>query len=139
MNLVTQIQGVGYSFVFGLVFSFIYHFIHRCFIKCKQRLFRLCLQIVIGVVFGIVYYYGLLVINEGLIRMYFLAALLFGYIVYQNYYSHKMMVIIEKMVKWLKYVFSPLFFVFRKINAIMVKAKKVIRWQKKDSKKHIVE
>ena len=27
MDLITQIQGIGYSFVYGIIFTFVYHFI----------------------------------------------------------------------------------------------------------------
>ena len=70
MDLVKQIQGISYSLVFGFTFTFIYSLINRLFYKYHKRIFRLILQIVIGIIFGYLYYLGLLVINNGVVRIY---------------------------------------------------------------------
>lgn len=135
MSLVTQLQGTGYSFVCGMILTFIYHFINYYLYKIKYRIVRYLMQVVMGVVFAGGYYFGLLVINDGILRSYFLCALLAGYIVYQNILSEKMYLVILKVDHLLMKVCRPLRIAFYKINGIIKYTKKVIRWQKKDSKK----
>ena len=88
-----------------------------------------------GPLFGGCYYLGLLWINDGILRLYFICALLAGYIVYQNIFSEKLYPVIIKVDSFVKWIFKPLRIAFYKINGIIKDTKKVIRWQRKDSKK----
>ncbi|MFQ6792817.1 spore cortex biosynthesis protein YabQ [Thomasclavelia sp.] len=132
MDLINQLQGISYSLVFGFLFTFVYSLINRVFYKYHQSIFRYIIQIITGVVFGYLYYLGLLVINNGVIRFYFIISMLFGYLVYLNYYSYYMFYVIEAVVKMLKYILSPIIFIFKKINGIIKRMKKVIRWLVKE-------
>ena len=132
MDLIKQLQGISYSLVFGFLFTFVYSLINRVFYKYHKSIFRYFIQIIVGIVFGYCYYLGLLVINNGVIRGYFIISLLVGYVLYLNYYSYYMFFVIEAIVKMLKYILSPIIFIFRKINAIIGHMKKVIRWLKKE-------
>lgn len=128
MDLIKQLQGISYSLVFGFLFTFVYSLINRVFYKYHQSIFRYFIQIIVGIVFGYCYYLGLLVINNGVIRGYFIISLLVGYVLYLNYYNYYMFFVIEAIVKMLKYILSPFIFIFRKINDIIRRMKKVIRW-----------
>lgn len=128
MDLIKQLQGISYSLVFGFLFTFVYSLINRVFYKYHKSIFRYFIQIIVGIVFGYCYYLGLLVINNGVIRGYFIISLLVGYVLYLNYYSYYMFFVIEAIVKMLKYILSPIIFIFRKINGIIRCMKKVIRW-----------
>ena len=133
MDLVTQIQGIGYSFVYGIVFTFMYHLIYSNLVKIKFKYLRYFLQICCGILFADIYFTGLFFINEGVLRFYFLVALLFGLIIYQNYMHQQMMIVIYYIKKAIDYVFFPIRFVFLRFNAIMRSIKKrVKRCQKKD-------
>ncbi|WP_374011452.1 spore cortex biosynthesis protein YabQ [uncultured Thomasclavelia sp.] len=132
MDLIKQLQGISYSLVFGFLFTFVYSFINSLFYKYHKSIFRYILQLVIGVAFGCCYYFGLLMINNGVIRFYFIISLLAGYVLYLNYYNYYLIVVIEAVIKGLKYILSPIIFIFRKINAIIGHMKKVIRWLKKE-------
>lgn len=133
MDLVTQIQGIGYSFVYGIVFTFMYHLIYSNLVKIKFKYLRYLLQICCGVLFAGIYFTGLFFINEGVLRFYFLVALIFGLIIYQNYMHQQMMGVIYYINKAIDYVFFPIRFVFLRFNAIMRSIKKrVKRCQKKD-------
>lgn len=127
MDLVKQIQVIGYSLVFGFVFTFFYCLINRLFYKYRQRLIRFIVQIIVGIIFGYIYYWGLFKINNGVIRIYFLVCILSGYILYQNYYSYYMYYLIEKIVKMIKYILRPIIFLFRKVDVIIKHIKKVVR------------
>lgn len=130
MDLIRQIQGISYSLVYGFVFTFVYSLINRLFYKYHQCIIRLFLQIIIGAVFGYIYYLGLLKINNGVIRIYFFVSMLIGYILYLNYYNYYMFILIELIVKMIKYILRPIIFLFRKVNGIIKRVKKVMRWPK---------
>lgn len=130
MDLVKQIQGISYSLVFGFTFTFIYSLINRLFYKYHKRIFRLNLQIVIGIIFGYLYYLGLLVINNGVVRIYFIISMVIGYVLYLNYYSYYMFFLIEIIVSMLKYLLRPIIFIFRKISGIIKRMKRVVKWLK---------
>lgn len=132
MDLIEQIQGIGYSFVYGIVFTFVYHFIYSYLIKIKVSFMRYSWQIIIGIVFAGIYFYGLLLINEGVIRLYFLVSVIAGYVVYQNMMNQVMInwiVFLHRIFYWL---FYPVYFVFLKINVIIGNMKKVVKWQRED-------
>ncbi|MGN1181866.1 MAG: spore cortex biosynthesis protein YabQ [Faecalibacillus sp.] len=133
----TQLQGVGYSFVFGMVFTFLYHFINYYIFKIKYHLFRFIMQIIFGILFAGYYFIGLLVINDGILRAYFICALIMGYIFYQNVFSEKLYSVILYIDGIVKFVFKPVRIAIYKINGIICKTKKVIRWRKKESKKQL--
>lgn len=127
MDLIEQIQGIGYSFVYGIVFTFVYHFIYSYLIKIKVSFMRYSWQIIIGIVFAGIYFYGLLLINEGVIRLYFLVSVIAGYAVYQNMMNQVMInwiVFLHRIFYWL---FYPVYFVFLKINVIIGNMKKVVK------------
>ena len=130
MDLVKQIQGISYSLVFGFTFTFIYSLINRLFYKYHKRIFRLILQIVIGIIFGYLYYLGLLVINNGVVRIYFIISMVIGYVLYLNYYSYYMFFLIEIIVSMLKYLLRPIIFIFRKISGRRKRMKRVVKWLK---------
>lgn len=127
MDLVIQIQAIGYSFIYGIVFTFIYHFIYSYLIKIKVSFIRYLWQVIIGVVFAGIYFYGLFMINEGVIRLYFLISVIAGYVVYQNMMNQVMInwiVFLHRIFCWL---FYPVYFVFFKINAIIENMKRVVK------------
>lgn len=135
MNLITQLQGVGYSFVCGLIFTFCYHLTGFYIFKIKYCILRLALQVVAGIVFAGGYYSGLLIINDGILRLYFLMMFVFGYIVYQNFFSEKCYGVIVGIDKSISLLLLPIKIVFCKINGIIKHTKKVIRWRKQESEK----
>lgn len=131
MELVKQLQGVVYSAIYGLLFSFIYSFINRLFYRYKTKIIRCILQVCIGVLFGLTYYYGLIAINNGVIRIYFIISILIGYIIYEHYYALPSLIVIENIMKMIKKVLRPMYFIFDKIHVIIKKMKKVIKWPKR--------
>ena len=98
MDLITQIQGIGYSFVYGIIF-----------------------------IFAAIYVIGLLKINEGILRAYFLVSILAGYVVYQNLMHEKMYIVIVKINQKLTRLFKPVRFVFLKFDCIIGSIKKRVK------------
>lgn len=127
MNLVTQLQGIGYSFVYGIVFTFVYYFLYSHLIKIKIKFIYFIMQGCLGIVFAIIYFIGLLKINEGIIRAYFLISMLAGYVIYQNLMHENMCILITKINKKLTLLFRPVHFVFLKFNAIIRSIKKRVK------------
>ena len=127
MDLVIQLQGIGYSFVYGIVFTFVYYFLYSHLIKIKIKFIYFIMQGCLGIVFAIIYFIGLLKINEGIIRAYFLISMLAGYVIYQNLMHENMCILITKINKKLTLLFRPVHFVFLKFNAIIGSIKKRVK------------
>lgn len=132
MSLLIQFQCLFYSFVYGFVMSGVYHVFNRLLYKVP-RLIRYLLQVIIGFGFGIIYFYGLVILNEGILRLYFFVMIFIGYLFYSKYYAYYVLCFIEKVVMFLNRIFAPFFFFFQYINGIIQKrVKKVrLRWRKK--------
>lgn len=121
------------SFVYGIIFTFVYHFIYSHLIKIKIKFIYFIMQCCFGIIFAAIYFIGLLKINEGILRAYFLVSVLAGYVVYQNLMHEKMYIMIVKINQKLTRLFKPVRFVFLKFDGIIGAIKKrVKRWQKKD-------
>lgn len=135
MSLLVQFQCLVYSFCFGFVMSGVYHFINRCLYKV-WRLIRYLLQIIIGMVFGYLYFYGLVIFNDGILRLYFFVMIFLGYLFYSKYYAYYVLYGIEMFVCFLKRIISPFVFFFHSISVIIQKrVRKVkLRWQRKKQK-----
>ena len=132
MDLLTQFQCLFYSFLFGFVMSGVYHVINRFLYKIPY-IFRYILQVGIGVLFGILYFYGLVILNDGILRLYFFVMIFIGYLFYQRYYAYYILYHLEIFVRILKRIIAPFVFFFRYINGIIQKrVKKVkLKWQRK--------
>ena len=127
MDLITQIQGIGYSFVYGIIFTFVYHFIYSHLIKIKIKFIYFIMQCCFGIIFAAIYFIGLLKINEGILRAYFLVSVLAGYVVYQNLMHEKMYIMIVKINQKLTRLFKPVRFVFLKFDGIIGSIKKMTK------------
>lgn len=127
MDLITQIQGIGYSFVYGIIFTFVYHFIYSHLIKIKIKFIYFIMQGCFGIIFAAIYFIGLLKINEDILRAYFLVSILAGYVVYQNLMHEKMYIVIVKINQKLTRLFKPVRFVFLKFDGIIGSIKKWVK------------
>lgn len=132
MNLLVQFQCLIYSFCFGFVMSGTYHVINRILYRVF-RWMRYVLQVFIGVIFGFIYFYGLVILNDGILRLYFFVMIFMGYLFYQKYYAYHLLYDLEIIIRIFKRIISPFIFFFRYINGIIQKrVKKVkLRWQRK--------
>ena len=106
MDLITQIQGIGYSFVYGIIFTFVYHFIYSHLIKIKIKFIYFIMQCCFGIIFAAIYFIGLLKINEGILRAY---------------------IMIVKINQKLTRLFKPVRFVFLKFDGIIGSIKKRVK------------
>lgn len=132
MNLLVQFQCLFYSFMYGFVMSGVYHVLNRLLYKVP-RIVRYVFQMVLGISFGMIYFYGLVVLNDGILRFYFFIMIFIGYLFYQKYYAYYLLYHLELFVKILKRIIAPFIFFFRYINGIIQKrVKKVkLKWRRK--------
>lgn len=132
MDLLTQFQCLFYSFLFGFVMSGLYHVVNR-FLYKVPIIIRYLLQVMIGCGFGFLYFYGLVILNDGILRLYFFVLIFVGYLFYQRYYAYYVLFHLEILVRILKRIIAPFIFFLRFVNGIIQKrARKVkLRWQRK--------
>lgn len=132
MNLLVQFQCLFYSFGYGFVMSGVYHIINR-FLWKVPLFIRYLFQIVIGCLFGVLYFYGLVILNDGILRLYFFIMVFLGYLFYQKYLPTIFCIHLEIICRILKRIIAPFIFFFRYINGIIQKrVKKVkLKWQKR--------
>ena len=87
MSLIVQFQCLFYSFLFGFVMTGVYHIMNRLLYGVPMFLRYIC-QCLIGICFGMLYFYGLVFLNEGILRLYFFIFMLMGYLLYSHYYAY---------------------------------------------------
>ena len=87
MSLIVQFQCLFYSFLFGFVMTGVYHIMNRLLYGIPMFLRYIC-QCLIGICFGMLYFYGLVFLNEGILRLYFFIFMLMGYLLYSHYYAY---------------------------------------------------
>ena len=100
-----------------------YHIMNR-FLYVVPTFIRYLFQVIIGCFFGILYFYGLVILNDGILRLYFFVLIFIGYLFYQKYYAFSLLYYLEKFVLLLKRIIAPFRFFFRYINGIIQKKSK---------------
>ena len=106
---------------------------HESLLYVVPAFIRYLFQVIIGCFFGILYFYGLVILNDGILRLYFFVLVFIGYLFYQKYYAFSLLYYLEKFVLLLKRIIAPFRFFFRYINVIIQKrVKKVkLKWRRK--------
>ena len=138
MDLLIQFQCLFYSFVYGFVMTGVYHIINR-FLYKVPCVIRYLFQIVIGISFGVLYFYGLVIINDGILRLYFFFLIFIGYLFYQKYYARYLLYYLEKVVLIIKKIISPFILFFNRINVIIQKRIRKVKekWQRNKDDQNI--
>lgn len=121
MSLFIQFKCLYYSFCYGFFMMFFYCLLNRVFFKLKWLSY--IIQFCIGVILGVMYYNGLVLLNYGIIRMYFFVMLFLGYLFFMDFYKSYTLLLIEKMAKYASKIKSSIDFFFKRINAIIPKRK----------------
>ena len=136
MSILVSFRTLFYCFVFGFVFSAIYHIFNRLIYRFYYIL-KLFLLFVLGVCFSYCFFIGLIYINDGILRIYFLMFLFMGYVFFQKYYSFILIYYLEKYVRIYRRIIKPFIFFFKRIDAIMRKKVKWVKkkWQKRKNSK----
>jgi len=80
MELSIQIYSLIYSFIFGIVFNIIYGLLKK-FLIVGNFIKRFIFSLIFMLLVTLAYFLGLLVINHGVVHVYFLLCLLLGIMV----------------------------------------------------------
>lgn len=131
MDLLVQFQCLFYSFFYGFIMTGVYHVFNR-FLYKVPLIIRYLLQFLLGIGYGILYFYGLVIINDGILRFYFFVMIFMGYLFYQKYYAYYLLFYLEKLVYIFKRILSPFIFFFSRINGIIRKGVRKVKqkWHK---------
>ena len=80
MVLYIQIYSLLYSFIFGTVLYFLLEYFNRIEFK-KHTILKLIVSLFFMIAVSWIYFLGLLFINNGYVHIYFLLAVVVGYII----------------------------------------------------------
>ncbi|MGN1000427.1 MAG: spore cortex biosynthesis protein YabQ [Bacilli bacterium] len=80
MKLEIQLQSLVMSFLFGMFFSLIFNIFYRRIFRIKKHL-RLITTILFLLINTTLYFWLLVLVNDGIVHIYFLISILFGFLV----------------------------------------------------------
>lgn len=130
MTSIQQIQTMVYGFVSSLLLCMIYAFVNRLFYRLQHTIRRLSIQLIIMIGLGYLFYVGLVFINGGVLRFYIGIAFILGYLFYQLYYASGWLVFLEYIIKIIKKICFPIYFISKKIYRLKKSLMKIRENQK---------
>ena len=83
MNLELQILSLIFSFSFGIVLSYLYNLFYN-FLNYKIRRYNILINILFFLNVFLIYFIMLILINDGIIHIYFLFLLILGFLLFLN-------------------------------------------------------
>ena len=131
MPLELQFQSLAASFLYGLFLGFVYGFFNRLFFGVKWRWLRTILEIGLDTSLLAGYFFSIVRLNRGHFNQYMFLTLLVGVLIYLFVFSRGYLSELEGIMRFFRWLFSPIRFIFLKIRAILKK----IRTVKRDGKK----
>ena len=84
MNLKIQIISFIFSFIYG-IFLFILIFLQRKILFCRNKRRKIFTNSLFCIVISILYFIFIYFINNGVLHLYFLLLIIFGFLVAYNY------------------------------------------------------
>ncbi len=93
MNLLTQIQVLSYSFLFGLYFSFTFNLLYKVLFT-KYLILNIITNLIFLLGNSFLYFYLLYKINNGIIHIYLLFTFLISFFLYNRLF-------VKIRLKWL--------------------------------------
>lgn len=134
MSLLIQFKCLVFSFVCGFILLSIYHVINRM-IWSFPFIIKLLIDFIMGFLFAFGFYKGLVFLNYGILYIYEFIFLFIGYYVNQKYYAYYELVILERIISFIKKIIRPFVFFLKKINVIIVaRVRRVTKNGKKKNK-----
>jgi len=100
MSLIIQIQSIAVSFLFGIVFSVIYNILYFI-LYTKYWFINLISNLLFSFIMFGLYFYLLLLINNGVVHLYFLLSLFLSFALYNKLF-------VKFRVKWKKTMLNQL-------------------------------
>ena len=83
MSLELQILSLIFSFSFGIVLSYLYNLFYN-FLNYKIRRYNILINILFFLNVFLIYFIMLILINDGIIHIYFLFLLILGFLLFLN-------------------------------------------------------
>lgn len=135
MPLLSQIQAIVGSILFGFFFSFFWMALYRFTLHLKWKFLRIFIELPLFL--GVVFFYHsfLLIIVDGVFNLFYIPALIFGGWIFNKFYKELYMKTLDRLcwkmtVKFLQ----PIQLKIARISSIL--KKKQDEKKKKRSKKH---
>lgn len=88
MNLIVQIISMIFSFLFGIFLYFMF-IINYKYLFIKRYKLKMLYYVSVFLFVSIFYFVVLKYINNGILHLYFLLLLIFGFLVSYNFYKNK--------------------------------------------------
>lgn len=83
MPLITQIQSLFMSFLYGIFFSLLFNVSYK-FLFTKYKIINTFTNILFCLVIFSLYFYFLYIINNGIIHIYFIIVLILSFVIYNR-------------------------------------------------------
>ena len=126
MSLEVQVQSLAAAFLYGLAVSFGYGWINRLVYRCRRGLLGYLIEIVLASLISAGLFFSLQAINGGYTNVYMLMTFCLGVMVYEFCFARLYLGQVGRQMRLVRWLFFPFRFIFRSINAILRKIRKVM-------------
>lgn len=89
MNLKIQVISFIFSFVYG-AFLFMFLKIQKKILFCRNKKKRILSNFIFSIIISIIYFILIYFINNGVLHLYFLLLIVFGFLIAHNFYKKSM-------------------------------------------------
>ena len=83
MTLITQIQSLSMSFMYGIFFSLMFNIMYK-FLFTKNVIINIITNLLFVFAIFSLYFYFLYIINGGIVHIYFVVVLILGFLIYNR-------------------------------------------------------
>ena len=135
MSLELQFQSIVASFLYGLVLGFEYGFFNRIFFHMKIKMIRLVVEVIHDCLCLAGYFFLIVALNKGHFNLYLYMALFLGIIFYIYGFSSGYLARLEYIMRFFRWLFYPIRFIFSKIHVILKHVRQVKRHGRKKTNK----
>lgn len=135
MNIDIQFQTIVASLLYGLGWGFCYGGFNRTLLHLKNQLLRGLCEIVFDCAMIVGFFFLIVKINNGNFSVYLYLSLICGVAIYYLYFSYGYLYQLEKLMRFFRWIFYPLHFIFLKISDILKTKKKVRKHARKKKQK----
>jgi len=134
VSLELQFQSVAASFLYGLMLGFGYGLFNRVFFSVRIGLIRMTAEIIHDCLWLAGYFFLIVALNKGHFNLYLYFALLLGVAFYIYGFSSGYLAGLEYLMRFFRWFFYPIRFIFSKIRAILRHVRRVsVHGRKKEN------
>lgn len=135
MSLELQFQSLVASFLYGLALGFGYGLFNRITFHVKWMPIRYGLEIINDCAWLFVFFFLIVSLNNGHFNLYLFLCLILGIAFYEWCFAAGYLFYLEYIMRFFRWFFCPIHFIFSKISGILKKMRKVIGRGKKTKNK----